>query len=163
MKKILVLCLSLLMLTAIGCKSTADGDAASASASAAAAGAKEESAKAAPACAIIQLDPNAIVRDDVLAVLKSFAEELEIAGKNANGDCDKFIKNQSDLLDACGQNFSIAMAAAFKDKSIELGERPSYELRTKMAEQCKGKAMDEIERRIKDLAVKAIRQSGVPF
>ena len=115
MKKILVLCLSLLMLTAFGCKSTSDGDAAPASA----AEAKVSVANAAPACATLELNPEASVREDVANVLNSFFENFQIIAKTSNGDCDKFGKDLIELISACEQNVAIAIAAVVQDKSIE--------------------------------------------
>ena len=161
MKKILVLCLSLLVLTAFGCKSTSDGD----SAPALAADAKSDSANAVPACVTIQLDPNAIVDDDVVAVMQSFADGLENSARNANGDCDKFIKNQNDFLDACEQNIIIAMAASMLDESLKsrAEKESSHELYAQMFEQCKGEDMEKVNDRITEMLFAAMLASGTPI
>ena len=155
MKKILVLCLSLLMLTAFGCKSTSDGDATPASAA-------DAKGSAAPACATIKLDPNALVAEDVAKVINSFLENLELSAKNANGDCDKLGKNLNDLLDACEENYVIAMTALMTDSSLHsLVPKPSYETFNPMAESCKdNQAFNAPRDRFTGATIRAMAKAG---
>ena len=105
MKKILALCLSLLMLTAFGCKSTGDGDA-----PASAAEAKGGNANAnAPACATRKPNPDAPTPEELMDILSSFAESLDNAFKEAHDDCDRFGANLNKQFDVCEENFAIAM------------------------------------------------------